>query len=256
MYFKYVRLNLLASLQYRASLVMTLIGHIFNVSFTLLGIWMLFERFGSLKGWTFGEVALCYACVLTAYSVTEIIARGFDLCPEMVKDGSFDRIMLRPRSTVLQMLGSYFDVVKIGRIAVGIVVYSIALPQVGIDWTIGKAVTLALMNFSGIVVFMGIYILSATVSFWTVEGLEFLNILLYGGQQMTSYPLTIYPKPLIFICSYIIPFGCFNYLPLLYLTGRSANPVYALTPLLCLPFFAVSLLVWRCGVKHYLSTGN
>jgi ABC-2 type transport system permease protein len=47
-----------------------------------------------------------------------------------------------------------------------------------------------------------------------------------------------------------------NYLPLLYLTDRADNPLYALTTLFGVAFIAPCLFVWRLGVRRYLSTGN
>jgi ABC-2 type transport system permease protein len=236
---------------------MTIGAQVFGAGITLLGMWMLFERFGTLKGWSFGEVALCYACVHFCYAVTKLIGQGFELFSETVKAGDFDRILLRPRGTALQVIGSNIDIVRVGRILLTVAIYAVALPQLDIDWSFAKVLTFVLMNISGIFVFFGIFILGATVCFWTVEGLEFLNILTYGGQQLTSYPLGIYPKPLIFVCSFIIPFGSFNYLPLMYITGRGEGSLlYMLSPLLGVVFIVPCLALWHWGVKHYLSTGN
>jgi ABC-2 type transport system permease protein len=58
--------------------------------------------------------------------------------------------------------------------------------------------------------------------------------------------------------TFIIPFGSFNYLPLLYLTGRATEhgTLYMLSPLLGMVFLIPWLLIWNLGVKRYLSTGN
>jgi ABC-2 type transport system permease protein len=105
-------------------------------------------------------------------------------------------------------------------------------------------------------IFSGIFILGATVCFWTVEGLEFLNIFTDGGRELASYPMTIYTEWIRRFFTFIIPFGCMNYLPLMYLTDRAANPLYALAPLFGIIFIAPCLLVWGIGVRHYRSTGS
>jgi ABC-2 type transport system permease protein len=68
--------------------------------------------------------------------------------------------------------------------------------------------------------------------------------------------MTIYSRWLRRFFTFIIPYGCFNYLPLLYLTGRSNNALYALAPLPGIVFIVPCLLLWNYGVRHYMSTGN
>jgi ABC-2 type transport system permease protein len=255
-YFKYLAMNMREFMQHRAAMLMSMLANALGVLASLTGIWVLFARFGTIKGYTFAEVAVCYACVYFAFSAAQMFGEGFDDFSRLVRDGSFDRMLLRPRTTELQVFGSNFDVVRAGKIAISFVIYAVALPNLRAVWTLPKVISLILMNLSGTVIFIGIYILGAAVCFWTIEGLEFLNILTNGGNEMLMYPLTIYPKGIILFFTFIIPFGCFNYLPLLYITGRADNPLYALTPLLGILFIAPCLAVWRVGVRHYLSTGN
>ena len=107
-------------------------------------------------------------------------------------------------------------------------------------------------------IFIGVYLLQATFSFWTVEGLELANILTHGVKEYASYPLNIMPKWITRFFTFIIPFGCVNYLPLQFLLGRSEGNqgFYMLLPLSGIVFIIPCLLAWRFGVKHYRSTGS
>jgi ABC-2 type transport system permease protein len=242
--------------QYRLNLLLTAIGHLANAFFMFAAIALLFARFGQLDGWSFGEAALCFAIATASWSLTECFARGFDVFQEYIRQGTFDRILLRPRSAVLQVLGSEFELQRLIKLVWAGVVLAIAIHYAAIPWTAPRILTLALMVICGVFIFSGIFILGATVCFWTVDGLEVINIFTDGGYRLSSYPLTIYSKWLRRFFTFIIPFGCFNYLPLMYLTGRADNPLYALTSLLGAVFLAPCLLVWRAGIRHYISTGN
>lgn len=258
LYFKYVRILIKSFLEYRASLWMTIVGQFFVSFFAFLGMYLLFERFGNIAGWTFAEAALCFAVVQTAFAITECFARGFDTFRIAIVSGDFDRVLLRPRGTVLQVLGSTFEINRIGSLLQSFTVLGFAMSQLVIDWTIIKIFTLIFMILSGIFIFTGIFILGAVICFWTIEGLEIVNIFTDGGREIAQYPLTIYSKWVMRFFTFIIPFGCFNYLPLLYLTGRAdGNAIfYMLTPLLGMLFIVPCTLIWRVGVKKYLSTGN
>jgi ABC-2 type transport system permease protein len=243
-------------MQYRLNMLLVITGQFFNTFFAFTGMYLLFDRFGTLDGYTLGEAALCFAIVTAAFSITECFARGFDMFSGLVKSGDFDRIMLRPRSTILQILGSNVEFTRVGRLIVSVAVLVYASSLLDIAWSAFHIITVVLMVISGAFIFAGIFILGATVCFWTVDGLEFINIFTDGGRDIAQYPLTIYNKWFTRFFTFIIPLGCFNYLPLLYLTGRASNPLYALTPLLGILFIIPCVAIWNLGVRRYLSTGS
>ena len=55
-----------------------------------------------------------------SFAIADAITRGFDVFGErFVKTGDFDRLLVRPRSTALQLLGSELRATRIGRLAQG-----------------------------------------------------------------------------------------------------------------------------------------
>lgn len=64
----------------------------------------MFQRFHEVKGFTYSEVLICYALVLVEFSLAEMFARGFDSFSGMVRHAEFDRVLVRPRNEVLQVL--------------------------------------------------------------------------------------------------------------------------------------------------------
>jgi ABC-2 type transport system permease protein len=68
-------------------------------------IWVLFLRFGDLKLWRLEEVCLFYGVVNISFALADAVSPGFDVFgPQYIKTGNFDRLLLRPRSVVLQLL--------------------------------------------------------------------------------------------------------------------------------------------------------
>ena len=76
LWFRYVGIILRSQMQYRLSSIMLFIGQFIGTLSAFLGIYLLFERFGTVDGWTFHEVALFYAVVMFSFSVTEMAVRG------------------------------------------------------------------------------------------------------------------------------------------------------------------------------------
>jgi ABC-2 type transport system permease protein len=260
LYGKYLAMNLRGVLEYRASTWLLVVAQFLTAFFWFISLWLLFERFGSIAGWSFTEVALCFAVTNIAFAIAECFARGFDRFSAMIVHGDFDRILLRPRSTAVQVIGSAFEISRLGRVLQGLIVLFIVLPQMDMIRTAPKVLTLIFMILGGAAVFTGLFVLGAVVCFFTVEGLEFINIFTDGGRELASYPLPVYGKWIQRFFTFIIPFGCVNYLPLMYLTDRTTGTANAalsmFLPLAGFVFFACTLLVWSAGVRRYCSTGS
>src|SRR5688572_8187430 len=104
LYFKYLSILFKSQLQYRTSFWLLTFGQFFIPFSVFAGLYFMFERFGQLRGWSFFETALCFAIVHMAFSLSECFARGFDAFSSLVAGGDFDRVLVRPRSTVVQVL--------------------------------------------------------------------------------------------------------------------------------------------------------
>lgn len=256
LYFKFFMIHLKSLMQYKISFVLMLIGQ-FLLSFTLfLSIYFMFSRFHSVDGFTYSEVLLCFSVVLMAFSLAECFVRGFDTFPSMIGNGEFDRILVRPRNPIFQILASRIELTRLGRLLQAILVLCYAIPTSGVIWSWDKILTLVLMIACGVVVFAGLFIVYAALSFFTIEGLEFMNIFTDGGREFGQYPFSIYGKRILQFFTFIIPLALFQYYPLLYLLGKTDRISYMFLPLAGLLFLLPCLLFWRIGLRHYRSTGS
>lgn len=258
LYYKYLLVLFKSQMQYRTSFLLLSFGQFFIPFTVFAGLYFLFERFGQIKGWEFYEVALCFSVIHMAFAISQCFARGFDAFSSLVAGGDFDRLLVRPRSTIVQVLGSKFEFTRFGRLLQSTMVMAWALTNLTIDWNLLKVITLCLMVMSGVLIFTGIYILAATMCFWTIQGLEVANIFTDGGKEMAQYPLNIYQKWITRFFTYVIPFGTVNYMPLMYLLGKTdGNEIlYMLMPIMGSFFILPCLFVWNIGVRHYRSTGS
>ena len=257
LYVKYVRMVFRCHLQYRASFWMTLLAQALVPLTVLFGMLMLFQRFRQLGEWQVNDVLLCFAAIHMAFALSECFARGFDQFSQLVIQGEFDRILVRPRNMVLQVLGARIEFSRIGRLLLSVVVLIIAVSRVDVAWSLLRGIALSLMIGGGAVIFTGIFMLSAALCFWTLQGLEVANIFTDGGREMAQYPLDIYRTEIMRFFTYVIPFGTVNYLPLNYLLGRGGSQHWhAFLPLASVFFLLLCIQVWRLGVRHYQSAGS
>jgi ABC-2 type transport system permease protein len=229
----------------------------FLVSFTVfLGIYFMFSRFNSVNGFSFSEVLLSFSVILTSFSLSECFVRGFDAFSGIISNGEFDRIMVRPRNEIFQVLASRIEFSRIGRFLQAVAMFAYAIPTSGVDWTFDKIITLIFMLAGGFVVFSGLFVIYASFSFFTIEGLEFMNIFTDGGREFGKYPFSVYGEGVLKFLTYVIPLALFQYYPFLYLIGQSKETFYMFLPLIGMLFIIPCLIFWRFGVRHYKSTGS
>jgi ABC-2 type transport system permease protein len=140
-------------------------------------------------------------------------------------------------------------------------VFALGAALTGFVLSPAAAVILAFAVAGGVALFSGLLILQATLSFWTIESLEAVNILTYGGEAAAEYPLNVYAGWFRSFLLWGVPIGCVTYLPMLAAMGRP-DPLWTpswflpLAPLAGFAFLALSLYVWRFGVRHYASSGS
>jgi ABC-2 type transport system permease protein len=194
--------------------------------------------------------------MIMAFSASELIARGFDRFPMLLGNGGFDRALVRPRGVIFQVLASQVEFSRLGRFIQAAAIFVYALPRSGIDWTWDKILTLVLMVLCGAFLFFGFFVVYAAFSFFTIEGLEFMNVLTDGGREHGRLPFSVYGDGVLKFLTYVIPLALVQYYPLLYLIGHTDNILYALTPVVALVFLVPCYVFFRFGLRHYKSTGS
>ena len=256
LYGKYLAIHLKSQMQYKVSFFLTMAAQFLIAFFTLLGVWFMMSRFHSVEGFALPEVLIGFSVVLMAFAIAEGTARSFDMFPVLISNGQFDRMLMRPRGLIFQVLASEVDFSRLGYILNAGLVLAWAIPQSGIVWTPDKVLTLFLMIACGAVVFSCLFLIYAGIAFFTIEGLEFMNVLTDGGREFGRYPFSIYGKDVLRFVTYVVPLALFQYYPLLYLIGRETNKLYMFLPLLSLLFAFPAYGIWRLGLRNYKSTGS
>jgi len=261
LYFRLIRFSVRSQMQYRLSFCIQVAGQFIVTVCDFLAIWALLTRFGHIRGWTLHEICFFYGTASTMFALADGISRGFDQFGPLVRTGEFDRLLLRPRSTVLQLLGYELTLRRVGRLSQGLCV--LTLGMVWLPWTVTvpNILLLAWAILGGMCLFLGILIIQATVCFWTVESIEMMNAVTYGAVTTAQYPLSIYHDWLRKFFLYVVPLACVAFFPVLVVLGREeefgCSVVQAwIAPLAGPVFLIVALRIWKFGVGKYCSTGT
>lgn len=256
LYWNYFLMELKSQMQYKASFLLTVVGQFVTAFATFFGITFLLERIGGVDDFTYGQVLLCFSVIMLSFALGEMVGGGLMVFPGMLREGSMDRILVRPRSVILQVVMPNMDFSRLGLLVQAAIVLGIAVPLSGVAWDWRKVLILCLMVLCGSVVFFCLFLLVASLAFFTLQSLEFLDIFTYGMRDFGKYPFSVYGDTVLKFLTFVIPLALVQYYPLLYLLDRQEGIWYGLSPLLSLLFVVPSWLLYRLGLRNYKSTGS
>jgi len=258
-YLALLRASLRSQLRYRLSVALDTFGYFVIFWSEFAGIWILFRHFGGLTGWTLQEVMICYGLAHLGYALAELVSRGFEFLAPLTRTGAYDRILLRPVSTTIQLVGHEFALHRFGRVAQSLAVMVWGLLGLGVPIPPWGILLLAWATAGGCALFSGLYVLQGSVGMKTLQNIEAFNILTNGGPEVGQFPLSIYPRPFRLVFTFVVPLAGVVYYPALTFLSRveGASRVAGwLGPAGGLVFLGLSLLVFRLVERSYISTGS
>ncbi len=257
LFFEYLTQYAKVRLSYRGDFFISAATSFAATVFGFGFVYILFTKIPRLAGWRFEEVMFLYGFSLIPFGMFNVISLNlYDFGNNYIIEGKFDRVLLRPVSTMFQVLFEQFRVESFQEVATGLFAVWLAARLLHLPWTWLNAVLLLFWAFCGAVIYVSIFLLLSTVSFWFEDRIgvhpPVWNLIAFG-----RYPLSIYSGFIQFFLSWIIPFGFASFYPSVRLLGRSASHAYApFVPLVAAVCFGIALTVWNVGVRHYSSTGS
>ena len=261
LYGRLVAARVRAQLQYRASFALDTIG-MFLVSFLdFVAVLLIFHATPRLGSFSVEEVAFLYATSGLSFAIAELVVGHLDGFSQLIRDGSFDNVLLRPRGTLFQIISSDFQLRRLGLALQTLAVLVWALSRLDVPWTVGRVAAIVLMTACGAVIFCAVWVLVTSIVFWSVEGRETANAFTYGGRSLTQYPIDVYGRWLRRLLAYLVPMAFVSYFPALYVLDK-ADPLglpYWLrfaSPLAAVAVTAAAAVMWRVAVRHYRSAGG
>lgn len=260
LYLHSLKMLVKCQLQYRTSFVLQMISQLIMMGGEMLAIVLIVDRFGSLGRWSGGNLMFFFGVMTAQFYIVECLARGVTNFSPLVRMGTLDTMLLRPRGVLTQVICYAIDLRRIGAIAVGVLAMVIGARQSQILWTPLKALALlesALMN--GLLI-TGLFMIETVMCIRSVKSIEMVNILTYGGRSACQYPIDVYPRPLRILFMVVAPFALTMHMPVAYILDKPlfAVPDYVtfISPVAGAAFFLLMYFLFRRAMRRYRSTGS
>lgn len=227
----------------------------------LAEVWVLFHNVGTLGGVSFTQILLVFGIADLCFSLADMVFGHCDNLPTYVRAGTLDVFYLRPQPLLLQLVTSDISLRRLTRAGVGLVCLVIGLAINDIAWSASAVLLLALSLLSGFAIFSAMFVWAAGAQFFLINGAELTNAFVYGGRYAATQPASVWNRPLKAVFGFFFPMAFTAYLPALHLLGLPGPAWFPtwlawLTPLAAAWSWAMALLFWRVGVRHYQGGGG
>ena len=250
-----------SQLQYRGSFAMQLVGQAAGTFLDFFAILFIFNQVPALAGWSVEQVGFLYATAGISFSLCDLFIGHLDLLGRMIRMGEFDSILTRPVGSLLQVLASDFSLRRLGKAAQALGVLVWVLSRIDVPWDPSRIALFALTIAAGTVIYVGVWVAFATITFWSVDSIEVVNAFTYGGSYLNSHPLGVFGGWLRRFLAFVVPLAFVNYFASLYILDKPDPLGYPgwlafVAPAVAAAVAVASRIAWRFAVRHYRSTGS
>lgn len=263
LYFFYCRISIKSWFQYRLDAFLRAFAVMMREATAIIVIYVTFLSFKNIDGWCMNELLFLYSFMFLTYGIFVIFFTGLRDFQDMVIKGDFDRLLIRPRGVLFQVLASNSDwFAAMGHGTLGIIVFIYSAARLGVIWNFGKVLLTLLCIISGVLVQGALFLVFAALSFFIVKTDNIKDVLYWNIKSFMGYPISIYPHIIQYIVVYVIPLAFVNFFPTQLIMGviKDGNifPDFyiGLSAVVGVFSYIISYLVWRISVKFYSSTGS
>ena len=214
----YVRANMRAALQYRASFASEVFAMFVN-DIMWLSFWVAFyDRFPAINGWERAQVVSLWAVVATSYGVATAMCGNMLRLAGVIARGELDFFLALPRPILLHALISRMSLPAWGDVLFGLVGFGLFAAHDAGDWLLFLALSL-----SNAGILLGFAVCAGSLAFWMdqAEGasLQAFNTLL----QLSTQPLPIFQGAVKLMLMTVVPAGFLGFVPVEILRGEQLH---------------------------------
>ena len=246
-----------ARLEYRADFFSAVLASFLGTAASFGFLLIVFSRGVAVRGWKFEEMVFLYGFSLIPFGIFNVFSWNlWQFAERYLIEGRFDRVLLRPVSSVFQVLFESFRLESVESIVTGIVAVLWASRRLGLALTFGDAVIFLLWATAGGVIYVAIFLALTSMSFW-IEDRIGISPPVFNLMQFGRYPLNIYDVWVRLALSFVIPFAFASFYPTArFLRRPEFLPEFWAVPFVAAISMSLALLLWKNGVARYHSTGS
>ena len=255
LYFSFLKASLKEMLIYRLDCIVGMVSQIVTQLVEIIFIWIVFQNTENLAGWNFMQVLLLYGITLISVGISDFCFDAlYDIGPKYIREGDFDKIMLRPVHPLISIIGASKEFTALGYFGLGLAMTITMLIKLAIPITAILILKIVFFSIVGAAIIGAINTIFSIASFWTYRSNEIIWSF-YRTYTFAQYPIGIYNKFIKVLITVILPFAFVAYYPTMDYLGINTYMIY-LSPIIAIVLWIIAVKVWNFALNKYRSTGN
>lgn len=249
------KLNISRCMEYRLDFFIGLIVNLLLACAGPVFQYLLFSQVNGYPGWSIQEIILFQGILLVALGLKTVLTGNVaGYVESLIRQGSLDRLLLRPYSSIGMILANGFSLDGIGTVAAGVVISMVTIIRMRICPPVYVWLMTLFAIGMGLVLFIAFDILLSCVMIRLVN-IGRLNEIFNSIAKFGQYPLELYPKWVRLLFLSVVPFAIWVNIPCRILLEDIGK--YMIVPFLVVfVFLGLSLYCWNGCIKHYSSAGG
>ncbi|MBE5940293.1 MAG: ABC transporter permease [Lachnospiraceae bacterium] len=258
----YIKTVMKSWFQYKVDAVLRSLAVFLRESTGIVVIYFTLLEFDNLNGWNMHEMLFLFSLLFLTYGILIIFFTGLRDFSGTVRNGTFDRFILRPRGLLFQLILCDADwFAAIGHGGLGIVLFVVSAGKVGIVWNAVNIIYYVFAVLGSTLIQGAIFLFLATLNIYLIQTNSLKTLLYSNGRRFAGYPISIFSKAIQICMIYVVPFAFVNYFPAQFLLRKEDMSLYPefymyLTPVVGVILYILAYVFWRYSIRHYKSTGN
>jgi ABC-2 type transport system permease protein len=250
-----------SQLAYRASFWLNVVT---SVGVGLLEFIELFAIMSNVRvfgGLNFRQVAFVFALANAGFALAEIVFGQLDTMPTQLRLGRLEVLLVRPMRLLLQLITFDFQLRRLGQVAVSVVIITVVLPGLHLEYTPATIYLLLITPFVGGAIYGSFFVTAGGLQFFLINGAEFTASFVYGGSYAGQLPGSVLITPVRVLFTFVFPATITAYLPALLIMGIPGSDMLPawlgwFAPLFAAWAWLLAWFTWRAGIRHFTGAGG
>jgi ABC-2 type transport system permease protein len=256
-FWDYVKQYAKSRMVYRTDFFVELFSDLLNQLINLLFIFIVFAKVPALSNWSKQEIIFIYGYFLIPNALFEAFwGNLWAVQDRYIIKGEMDRILTRPIYSLFQVLMETMTLESLSGVVTGVIVMIYSGMQLHLHFHWYDILAVLILILGSNFVYGGIYVLLASIGFWTDSKTGILP-LIYNIGGYGRYPVSIYNRPIRVLLTWVLPFAFVGVYPAMYFLHKTNWQMWTfLTPVVGIVCMTIGLLVWNTGIRRYRGAGS
>lgn len=257
LHFKFMAQSIKTLLEYKVDFIIGFLGFLLTQTLGLVLISTIFKSVPEINGWDYNQVVFIYAFSQIPRGLDHLLTDNlWVLSRRIIIYGEFDKYLLKPINPLFYLLAEKYQTDAFGELIIGSALMVYAGVKINMHVRLTSILVMVILAVAGAIIYSSIKLICASLSFWMKNSFNVLSMI-YSVSDYAKYPISIYPKIIRSIITYILPFAFTAYYPVSYLFDKEKMYFASFATVIFSVIFAIiSYSVWNVGLRKYESTGS